>query len=186
MTKRIARSLIITPCVIAVACLSGQSAREEAPSNWKSLEQRYAEASLELANARLAMAQSQNKAVAGTVSKQTMNELQSGVQVARDRAKQLAVNQNANSFSPQITAVEGAIQTLEADYDEAIKANQLQAGAVPDVELRREQAEINVAKVRLAALKMLPQQSPQARVEWEIRMLQDDIHALWARPLIED
>jgi hypothetical protein len=62
----------------------------------------------------------------------------------------------------------------------------LQAGAVPDVELRREQAEISVAKARLAALQALPQQSPQVRVEWQIRMLQDDIRALWARPLIQD
>jgi hypothetical protein len=186
MTKRITFPLILAVCVIAFACLSKLSARDEAPSNWKSLEQRYAEASLELAKARLAMAQSQNKAVAGTISKQTMDELQSGVQISQDQLKQLVVNQNANALSPQIAAIEGVIRALEANYAESLKANQLEASAVADVELRREQAEINVAKARLAALQALPQQSPQVRIEWEIRMLQDDIRALWARPLIED
>ena len=186
MTKRIALPLIVATCVIAFVCFSKLSARDEAPSNWKSLEQGYAEASLELAKARLAMAQSQNKAVAGTISKETMDELQSGVQVSQDRLKQLVVNQNSNGVSPQIAAIEGVIRALETNYAESLKANQQQAGAVADVELRREQAEINVAKGRLAALKALPQQTPQVRIEWEIRMLQDDIRALWARPLIED
>jgi hypothetical protein len=185
MTKRIALPLILAPCVITVACLSAYSARDEAPSNWLSLEQRYAEAKLELAKARLAIAQSQNQAAAGAVSKQTMEELQSGVQIAQDELKQLVVNQNANSFSPRIAAMEGVIRALETNYAESLKANQLQAGAVSDVELRREQAVISLAKARLAALQALPQQSPQIRIEWEIRMLQDDIRALWSRPMIE-
>lgn len=186
MTKRVTLSLIVAICFIALACFSNLSARDEAPSDWSNLEKGYAEASLELAQARLAMAQSQNKAVAGTISKQTMDDLQSGEQVAGDQLKQILVNHNANALSPRIIANKGIIQALETNHAESIKANQLQAGTVPEVELRREQAEINVAKARLAALQSLSQQSPQVRVEWEIRMLQDDIRALWARPLIED
>ncbi len=75
---------------------------------------------------------------------------------------------------------------IEANHAESLKANQLQPGAVPDVELRNEQAEIDMARARLAALQSLPQQPPQVRVDWEIRMLQDGIRALWARPLIEN
>jgi hypothetical protein len=186
MTKRKLVTLFLVPSVIAIACLSANSAREESPSNWKSLERQYSEANLELAEARLAMAQSQNKAVAGTISKQTMDDLQSGVLTSRDWLKQLAVNQNRNKYTPQIEAIEGVIQALEANHSESLKANELQAGAVPDVELRRETAEIAVAKARLAALRALPQQLPEVRIQWEIRMLQDDIRALWARPLIED
>ena len=70
MTKRITLPLIVAICIIALACISKLSARDEAPSNWKSLEKGYAEANLELARARLAMAQSQNKAVAGKAALQ--------------------------------------------------------------------------------------------------------------------
>ncbi len=186
MTKRIAFPLILVPCVMVAASFSTFSALGDAASDWTALEQQYAEANLGLANARLAVAESQNKAAAGSVTKETMDELRAGVQVARDQVKQLAVNKTANSLSPRVTAIESRIQALETNHAESIKANQLQAGSVSDVELRREEAEISVAKARLAALRALPQQSPQVRVEWEIRMLQDDIRALWARPLIED
>jgi hypothetical protein len=186
MTKLITFPLIVTACVIASACFTKLSARDEAPSNWRSLEQRYAEANLELAQSRLDMAQTQNKAVPGTIAKQTMNELHSAVQVARDWIKQLAVNQNPNRYSPQVAAMEGVIRSLEANHAESINANQLQDGAVSTATLRNEQAEIDVAKARLAALRALAQQPPEVRIEWEIRMLQDDIRALWARPLIQD
>jgi hypothetical protein len=49
MTKRIALPLIVAACIIASACFSKLSARDEAPSNWRDLEKRYAEANLELA-----------------------------------------------------------------------------------------------------------------------------------------
>ena len=101
MTKRTALPLVLAPCLIAVAYLSAYSARDDAPSDWTSLEKRYAEANLELAKARLDMAQSQNKAILRTVDRQTMDELQSGVQISRDQLKQLLVNQNADALSPQ-------------------------------------------------------------------------------------
>lgn len=186
MTKRIAIPLLLANCVFAVACFSNISARDEAPSNWEAVEKIYSEANLELAKARLAMAESQNKAVAGTVSKATLDELQSGVRIAQDSLKQLLVNHKANALSPQIAAAEGALQALEANYSESIKANEQQAGAVGEVELRREQAEINVAKARIATLRALGQQPPEVRIEWQIRMIHDDIRSLWARPLIED
>lgn len=186
MTTRIKLPLILVLGIAAGFSLSNLFARDDNSSNWMAIEKSYAEANLELAQARLAMAESQNKAVADTIDKETMDALTSAMHIARDQAKQIAVNQNVNSLSPQIAAMEGMVQACETNYAESIKANQLQAGAVPDVELRREQAEIAVAKARLAALRVLAQQPPQVRVEWQIRMLQDDIRALWARPLIQD
>jgi predicted RNA-binding protein Jag len=186
MTRRIQLLLVLALGVVAGFGLSNLFARDEAPSAWQAIEKTYAEANLELAQARLAVAQSQNKAVAGTIDKETMDVLTSAVQIARDQVKQIAVNQNANSLSPQIAAMEGLIRGLEVNYGESLKANKLQDGTVPDLELHREQAEIAVAKARLTALRVLLQQPPQVRVEWQIRMLQDDIRALWARPLIQD
>src|SRR5690349_10414987 len=112
MTKRITLPLIIANSIIAFACFSKLCARDEAPSNWSSVEQKYAEATLELAKARLEMAQSQNKAVAGTISKQTMDQLQAGVQIARDSLKQILVNHNANAISSEIAAAQGTLQAF--------------------------------------------------------------------------
>ena len=57
-------------CLIAAFRLPSLLARDEQPSDWKTLELRYAQANLELAQARLALANSQNQKAA---SESTMN-----------------------------------------------------------------------------------------------------------------
>ena len=187
MTKRFILLTTMASCVAVGACLNALFAQNAAPSTWKTLQKSYAQANLELAQARLAQAKSQNDAVKGSVSQGTLDELIAGVQLTQDRLKQLETNApRSNPYAPQIAAAEGAMRGLEADYAESLKANGIQAGSVPDVELRREQAEVAVAKARLAALKAISQQAPEVRIQWEISQLQDQVRALWARPLIED
>jgi hypothetical protein len=186
MTKRFKLLTLMASCVIIGACLNALFARDESPSTWKALEKSYAQANLELAQARLAQAKGENAAVAGSVPDGTLAELQAGVQMTRDRLRQLDSNDNTHPYAPQLVAAQDEVNALEADHAESLKANKVEAGAVSDFELRREQAEINVAKARLAALKVLAQQPPEVRVQWEISQLQDEIRALWARPMLED
>ena len=177
---------LMAASVILGACLNNLFAVDEPPSTWKALEQNYAKADVELAQARLAQAQSENKTVAGSVSAGMLAELAAGVQLTQDRLRQIKSNDNTQPFGPQIAAATDTLKALETIHAESLKANELQAGAVSDAEIRREQAEINVAKARLAALKALPQQRPEVRIQWQIGQLQDQVRALWARPLIED
>jgi hypothetical protein len=185
MTKHTTLPIILTLAVLALATLSARSAREDLPSNWLTIENQYAQANLALAKARLALAKSQNRTVQNTISDETMNMLKAGVQLAQDQAKQLAVNKKADSLSPQIAAAETLLRGLQENEAESLKANKIQPGVVPDAELSRQHGEIEVAKARLAALKILAGQPPEVRIEWQIRMLQDDIRALWARPIID-
>jgi hypothetical protein len=173
-------------CLMVGICCTESFARESATANWHALEVAYARANLELAQARLAEAKSQNQSVRGSVSDGTLDELTAGVQLAQDRLKQLESGRSGDPYAGQIAAAEGALRALEADHDESLKANKIQAGSVADPELRREVAEIAVAKARLAALKVVSQQPPEVRIQWQIGQLQDQIRALWARPLIED
>jgi hypothetical protein len=159
---------------------------DDSPAIWKALERSYAQANVELAQARLAKAKSENAAVGESVPAGMLAELEAGVQLTQDRLRQLDGNDNTHPFGPQLVAAADAVKSLQADHNESLKANQLQAGAVSEFELRREQAEINVATARLAALKSLAQQPPEVRVQWQISQLQDEVRALWARPRIED
>ena len=186
MTQRIALPTVVASAIIAVACLSALFARDVVPSNWKSLERSYAQASVELAQARLAMAQSENAAAAGSVSKELMDVLKAGLLRAQDQMRQFESSENASPLGPQIIEAEGALQAMQVNHAESMKANQIQAGAVSDVALRREQAEIELAKARVAALKSLAQQPADVQLAWQIRFLQDDIGALRARPIRED
>ncbi|HEX3601624.1 MAG TPA: hypothetical protein VHU84_15840 [Lacipirellulaceae bacterium] len=173
-------------CIGIGFCLSALIANDAAPASWQTLEKNYAQANLELAQARLAQAKSENQTVNDSVSRAMLAELESGVQVSQEQLKQLESGRPMNSYAPRIQAAENAITALENDHAESVKANKLQAGAVGEPELRRELAEIAVAKARLAAIKAISQQPPEVRIQWEIGELQDQIRALWARPLIEN
>jgi hypothetical protein len=186
MTTRIALLTVVALCLFGAACFSVLLAGDAAPNNWQALEKNYAHANLALAKARLAQAQAENASDAGSVSGETIDALEAGVQLAQAKLKQLEAGTGADDQAAQILAAEQELLGLENDYKDSLKANQIQAGAVPEPNLRREEAEIEVAKARLAALKSLAQQPPEVRIQWQIGQLHDEIRALWARPLIED
>jgi len=187
MAKRFTLIALMATCVISGMLLSQLFAVDQPkPTTWRALERAYAQANVELAQARLAQAQSENKAVPNSVSVPTLVELQAGVQLTQEQLKRFDNNGNAPMFGPQIAAATDAVKALEDDYNEAVKANSVSAGAVSQPELNRQKAEIAVAKARLASLKALGQQPPEVRIQWQISQLQDQVRALWARPLIED
>ncbi len=186
MFKRCKFVFLVLSCIAFGATLNMLFAGGTDSNSWKKLERDYAAANVELAEARLAQANSQNQAVADSVSQEMTSELKAGVQLAQGRLKQLDANGRENPYGPQIQATQDAVSAMQNNYDEALKANKIQAGTVTDVLLRREKASIDVAKARLAALKSLDQQPPEVRIQWELGQLQDQIRALWARPLIED
>jgi hypothetical protein len=186
MSRKSCTLIVMAACVILGAYLNSLLARDEAPSNWKALEKAYAQANVALAQARLAQAQSENQAVNGSVSSGMLAELQGGVQLTQERLRQIDSDAAGNAYAPQIAAAEDAVRALETNHAESIKANGIQANAVPATELRREEAEIAVAKARVAALKAIGREPAGVQVQWEIGQLQDQVRALWARPLIED
>lgn len=186
MPRSISRRTVVIAILLSLGFVATSSrAAETATSDWNTLEKAYAEANLELARARLAEAKSENEGSEGAVSQATLNELDAGVRVAQERLKRLT-DGSSDLYAPQISAAESNVKNLEADHAESLKANKLDSGAVSSAELRREVAEIAVAKARLASLKVLSKQPPEVRLQWELSQLRDQIAALWARPLIED
>ncbi len=186
MTRRLALSTVLVAAVLAAACLTRLFARDDGPADWNTLKLRCAEANYELAQARLAQAESENKLAAGTIDPETIEMLQAAVKLTSDQLQQLRLHSTADSYAPQIAAAGALVKALESDHNESLRANKLQPGSVVEPQLRREQAEIAVAKARLAALQSLPQQPLEARLEWEIGQLQEDVRSLWARPLVND
>jgi len=171
-------------CVLTSFCRTSLAANDSA--DWKAVETSYAEANLALAEARLAQAQSENATDTDSVSAETIDSLEAGVQLAQAQVKQLNSGDAANTYAAQIMAAEQELLGLKKDYNDSLAANKQQAGAVSDSVLRRQQAEVAVAKARLAAYRALAKQPAEVRIQWQIGQLQDQIRALWARPLIED
>jgi hypothetical protein len=173
-------------CILTATAIWAQRNTGGSRTDWNAIQKSYAEANLELAQARLALAMNQNETVPDAVSKDTLNSLQAGVELAKSQLAELSKGDTANPFVPQIAAAEITLNGLESDYQAGLESNKLAPGSVTDLEMRREAAEVAVAKARLAALQSLRSQPPEVRMQWEIDRLQDEIRALWARPLIQD
>lgn len=187
MTKRFSLLSLWAVCLVAAASFTILFAQDAAPGNWPAAEKGYTQANLALAEARLALALSQQDSVADSVSEEGLNSLRADVENARAQLQQqLGAASRPASMSFAIAAAEQDLKACQGSYTKSIEANKLAAGSVPDLELRKEQAELNVAKARLAAVRLLQNQSPEVRMQWQINQLQDQIRALWARPLIED
>ncbi len=186
MTQRFRLLIASVLCLVTALCLTRLLARDPSSSNWKSLEIRCAQANAALAEARLAEAEAQNKLAPETNSQDMIQSLKADVKLAHDQLLQLQGRGDSKPYGPQIVAAMDRISALVENHKQSLQANQLQAGSVPDPVLRRQQAQIDLAKARLAALQSLAEQPLPVRLEWQIRQLQDDVQALWARPLIQD
>ncbi len=172
--------------VIVGSLLTTLFAQSNRSSDWRSLERAYAEANLELAKARLGMALNQKKMVADSVPDDTLSDLEANVEFAQDRLAQLKSNRNTTFMTAAIAAAELDLKGTQNDYNKSLEANKIAAGAVPDLQVQLEAAELAAAKARLAVVRALGQQPAEVRVQWQIAQLQDEIRALRARPLIEN
>lgn len=186
MTLRKALPTALTMFIFLLAFLTRCSAQETNAGDWTALKIQYAKANLELAQARLALAVHQNQEVPDSVAVGTMESLQAGVQIAQGRLERLQSNQPADPYASLIIDAEARVKGAEEKFQESMRANRIQAGTIPEVLLRQERAELDVAKTRLALLKTLHEQPVDVRLQWEIRELQDEVRALWNRPLLED
>ncbi len=186
MTQRLALMVALTTSLLLLAYLATSFAQETGSADWTSLETHYAKANLALAQARLAIVDHENQEAAESVGQETMDALQAGVKLAQDRLLLLQANHDANPYAPMVDAAKAQVKGAEVKLEESLRANSIDQSAIPEVILRRERAEIEVAKARLAMLMQLNEQPVDVRLQWEIRQLQDEVRALWNRPLLQD
>src|SRR5262245_4430112 len=102
--------------IIAAVSLPALFARDESPSNWSALERAYAAANLELAQSRLALAETQKQAVADSVSQDTIDALQANVRYLQARATQLSGGKAPDPFTTLIAAAQHELKAVEADH----------------------------------------------------------------------
>jgi hypothetical protein len=186
MSKKLVFVTATAIFILTATAIWAQRNAGAARSDWNAIQKSYADANLELAQARLALAMNQNETVPDAVSKDTLNSLQAGVELARAQVAESNNGASRDPYAPQIAAAKIRLNGLETDYKAGLESNKLAPGSVTELEMRREAAEVAVARSRLAALQSLASQPPEVRMQWQIDRLQDEVRALWARPLIQD
>ena len=160
---------------------SGSAKSEDAKSqNAKSdsVDVRYARAQLQLAEATLRKAQDQNRRVGETISAGLLAQFTDAVQVAR---AQLAAAENpggADSLAAWIRRAESGVREAENRWKRAQEVNRLSAGTVAAIDVERLRLTVEIAKLQVERGKSLASASNEAKLNWQVDVLNDDIARL--------
>jgi hypothetical protein len=160
---------------------SAQAAQAGAVSDGaadKSLDVRYAQAFLKMAEADLRKAQDANERVAGTIPDSVLQPLQSTVIVAKERLDQLE-HPNDKNNNPYLDSAEAMLKIARDNWKQALTINQRAAGAIRQSEVDRLQAVAELAQVRVEQARALDLQSPLACAIFDLEQLRLEVHQLF-------
>ena len=158
--------------------LAATPAVERPNRNQESLEVRYARRQLELAEANLQKVQRMNQRVPGVVPAEVITEYQQDVQVAKTRLK-AAVEGNAGlPFQAWLSRAESLARSAELQWKNALAANQRARGTVDATDVERLRLRSEVARLNLERGQLLVDASPEAQMQWQINVLDNEVQRL--------
>jgi hypothetical protein len=169
-----------TEILITVVCLLGQITQTPAPSHTisESVEVRYAQAQLQLAEANLNRVEQSNKRVARSVPSSVVADYQHNVQVAKTRLEQATAGRAAGEFQVWLQRAEAERRTAETTWKNATAANVSVPGTVEPLDIERYRLRAEVAKLQLERGKTLVDSGREAQLQWEIDMLDNQVQRL--------
>ncbi len=138
----------------------------------------YGQALVKVAEADLAKAQEANAQAPDAVPSSAVRSLQNDVAMANVRLKMMQDDGSGNKESPYVAAAKEAISTAEQNVKQAMELNSRVSGTITKAELARRQADVDLAKARLLVAQQLDKATPQQRMQWEILVLQEEVHNL--------
>lgn len=142
-------------CVIALQCcvqemavaqpLPTSSSATEAPT----LQMRYAEARVRLAELALEKAQEANRKIHNTISSIEMRRLEEQVILAQKQRALARQYTTGTSTQTQLSAARAALRIAEANHRVALEAQQKNAGAFSEILLKEIEARLEIARLRV-------------------------------------
>lgn len=145
-----------------------------------SIDVRYAQAFLKLAQADLRKAQDANQRVPGTIPDSLLQPLAATVVVAQERLTR-AQHPDDDKGNPYLQTAETMLKMARENWKTALTVNQRAAGAVPQTEVDRLQALTELAQVRVDQARGLDLKSPLACAAFDLEQLRLDVQQLNAR-----
>ena len=173
---------IRTCLAILLACFAVwhvSRAMEPAAKDGATLDQRYAQTYLSLAETNLQRVQQINARVAHVISANVAADYAADVETAKARlAEAAAPAAGADSLAFWLRPAEASVRSAEAAWKSAVRANERKADTVDALEVQRlrllfELAQLNVERGRQAVGK-----SPEVQLRWQLSLLHDDVAQL--------
>jgi hypothetical protein len=169
-------SVLAIGSVLGYRAGSTASAAPEAKS--ESVDVRYARAQLQLAEATLRKAQGQNRRVGETISAGLLAQFTDSVQVARAQLQAVENPGEADSLAAWIRRAESAVREAENRWKRAQEVNRLSAGTVAAIDIERLGLTVEIAKLQVERGKALASASNEAKLNWQVDVLNDEITRL--------
>jgi hypothetical protein len=162
--------------VVGVACYQAGTAAPAADTVPKeSFAARRAEAKLRLAELALEKAQAMNRRVPGTLAGSTISQFTDDVELARQQLKNAKREGGADPFQSALDRAEMAVRSAENKYRKVREADERSPGVLQPVDLERWQLAAEVARLQLEQGRSLANADPQAKLQWQLEMLGDEL-----------
>lgn len=147
----------------------------------ESLDDRYARASLRLAQMDLQKALDVNKQVARTLPPYAIEPLRAVVNIA-EKQLQYALHEDAETLHHVHLAIaEAKVTAAEAQLEMALAVNKQTSGLYSDTEIGRLRLAAEVARLGLAKARAVNIQSHAEHLQWQVEELQKEVLQLQSR-----
>lgn len=154
------------------------------------LHARYAEARLRLAEMRLQKAESLNALRPGEVTEADLRSLRSTVDLLRSDVEQTRQRPHGSGFVAQRQAARAAVRLAEQELQAAIAVNRRHADAMPPLDLRIREQQLEIARLRAEiwddpAFLVSSTDVLQMQIDQLVDQMQDILHDVQASPTIQ-
>jgi hypothetical protein len=166
--------------VLAVACCLGQVPQEpdRGANATGSVEVRYAQAQLHLAEANLKRVEQMNQSSANTVPSSVVADYRHEVQVAQARLEQATKGTAATAFQVWLERADAERRSAETNWRNATAVNRRIPGTYKPLDLERLRLRAQVAALQLERGQALASAGREAQLQWQVDLLDNQVQRL--------
>jgi len=177
---------LVAVAVLLAACgatlyKSGSAAPPAKASDAKESESiavRYARAQLRAAELSLQKAQSMNKRVPGTLASGMIELLADEVELGKLRLQAVMKPEGIDLLQESIQRAAMTLRNSETKLKKALETNQQAPSVVTPADIERARADVEVARLRLEYGRSLSGASSEAKLQWQIELLNDELSSI--------
>lgn len=174
--------ILVVSCLIALtsglAYRAGTAAQPAKANDKDSLAVRYAQAQLRLAELTLQKAQSLNQKMANTITPAMVSVFTDDVEFAKSQLQAVKSTGKLDSYQGLLRRAELGLRSAEQSLKKLTEADKLVPGTFDASDIERLKLNVELAKVRLERGKTLANADPQAKLQWQVELLNDDVARL--------
>jgi hypothetical protein len=147
-------------------------------SDKESLVVRCARAQLQLAEATLEKAKQTNKRTPRLLPTDMISQLTDDVEIAKAQLASAQQTTEVDSLTGWLRRAQSALRGAEVNLKNANNVNQQAPGTFHPLDIDRLRLRVEIAKMQLERGKSLANASPDAKLQWQVDMLNDEVARL--------